>query len=220
MPMSRKTPPLLSTLGLALAAFAATGPAASAQDAGSLIIAVSTCPQGYDGANYAADCGDTPAAGVDFALGTPGTGNVETSTSRADGLVTFSLAPYDLDPTGPDTVTVGEPAAQALDYAVFCTVGGEPLDFAYETIDFQPGGPLFGIRFAFEPGDQIACEWYNIPQPMHPGDDGADRDPVQQLPNTGIGSGAAGDDDWRALPQLALLAALIGGSAVGRRLAA
>ena len=150
--MHRTTLALLSMFGFVLAAVAAA-PSASAQDAGSLIIGVSTCPQGYEGEDFAADCA-TPAEGVDFAIGTPNTGNVETTTSRADGLATFSLAPFDLDPTGPDTVTVGEPAAQALDYAVFCSdaTAGEPLDFAYETIDFQPGGPLLGIRFDFETG--------------------------------------------------------------------
>lgn len=209
----------LTTFGLVVAALAATAPATSAQDAGSLVIAVSTCPQGYDGEDFATDCA-TPAEGVDFAIGTPNTGNVESTTSRADGLVAFSLAPYDLNPTAADEVTVGEPAAQALDYAVFCTdaTAGEPLDFTYELVDFAPGGPLLGIRFAFETGDQIACEWYNIPQPMNPGDDDDDdNDDVGQLPNTGIGSIAGKADDRSALAGVALLGALIGGAALTRR---
>jgi hypothetical protein len=202
---------LLSTFGLA---FAAAPQAAAQEDAGSLVIGLSTCPQGYDGEDFAADCDDLPAVPVDFVIGTPHTGNTETTTSRADGLVTFSLAPYDLDPTGPDTVSVGEPAAQALDYAVFCTKnGGEALEFSYETIESAPAGPLFGITFEIETGDQVACEWYNIPQPMNPGDDD-DGDQVGQLPNTGVGTSATAGSDQRAtLASLSLASLLIGGLA-------
>jgi hypothetical protein len=164
---------------------------------GSLIIGVATCPEGYEGENYAADC-TTPAAGVDFAIGTPHTDNTAITTSRGDGLATFSLAQF-----APGPLAVGEPAAEDLTYAVFCSKNeGEPLNFAYEMIDYEPGGPLLGIRFEFAAGDQIACEWYNIPaegdgtppplptpRPMPPGD--GDDDEVTQLPNTGTGSAAS-----------------------------
>lgn len=210
---------LLVALGLGFAGLTAHPPATSAQDAGSLIIAVSTCPEGYDGGDYATDCA-TPAAGIDFVIATPNTGNVETTTSRADGLATFSLAPFDLNPDAPDRVSVGEPAAQALDYAVICTKNdGEPLDFAYETIDAEPGGPLFGISFEVETGEHVACEWYNIPQPMVPGDDGgAPGGQVGQLPNTGAGGDTTGDGaPFRDLPHAAVLLILVGGAVHGLR---
>ena len=193
-------------------------------DAGALIIAVSTCPAGYDGENFAADC-DTPAGGVDFAIGTPNTGNVEWSTTRADGLVTFSLAPYDLDPTGPDPVSVGEQAAPGLDYAVFCTEdGGTPLDFAYETLDFQPGGPLLGISFDIESGDQIGCEWYNIPpaagtpSPTPTKPPAAEpTKPVKSLPNTGSGAVSTAPEETGSSATLALM--LTGGLAAAAAIA-
>jgi hypothetical protein len=215
--MQRTIIALLTIVGIAGAAVAMNTPAASAQDGGSLIIGVSTCPQGYDGDDYAADCTALPAAPIDFSIGTPGTDNTETTTTGGDGLATFSLAPYDLNPTEPDPVNVGEPASQALEYAVFCTRNdGEPLEFAYETIDFEPGGPLFGISFDFETGDQIACEWYNIPQPMNPGDDD-DGDDVGQLPGTGTGTAAIGSDRFGGLPGMAVLLVLTGGVAYGLR---
>ncbi|MGH2535131.1 MAG: hypothetical protein ACRDJW_22950 [Thermomicrobiales bacterium] len=213
--MRRTIIALLVTFGLAGAALAVSTPTAFGQDGGSLIIGVSTCPQGYDGDDFAADCTALPAAPIDFSIGTPNTGNVETTTTGGDGLATFALAPYDLDPTGPDTVTVGEPAAQALEYAVFCTSGGVALDFSYETLDFEPGGPLFGIRFDFETGDDIACEWYNIPQPMNPGDD--DGDEVGELPNTGIGAGVIDDDRSGDLLAMTMLLGLVGWAAHGLR---
>ncbi len=158
---------------------------------GSLIIGVAQCLPGYTGESYAEDCA-APDAGIDFSIATPNTANAETTTSRGDGLVTFSLAPYDLDPTRPDVVTVGEPASATGKYAVFCTKhGGEPLDFDYETIDFQPSGPLLGIRFAFDTGDDVACEWYNIPV--------ADGGDVGKLPSTDAGPATTGDSNQSSL---------------------
>lgn len=199
-------------------------PPPPAQD-GALIIGVATCPEGYAGENYAADC-TTPAAGIDFAIGTPNTDNTAITTSRGDGLATFSLAQF-----APGPLTVGEPIAQGLTYAVFCAKNeGEPLNFSYETIDYEPGGPLLGIRFEFNAGDQIACEWYNIPpqdgttppplptpRPMPPGD-GDEVGGISQLPNTGTGAAAQADASRLGfLAPLALLAALTGAAVVGLR---
>ncbi|HEY8446958.1 MAG TPA: hypothetical protein VIL01_07595 [Thermomicrobiales bacterium] len=197
---------VVAMLGLAIASLAAHAPSAAAQDnAGSLIIGVATCPEGYAGDNYAEDC-TTPAEGIDFALATPHTDNVEMTTSRGDGLVTFSLANFDLNPEGPNPVVVGEPAAEGLDYAVFCSKnGGEALDFSYETIDFEPGGPLLGISFEFETGDEIACEWYNIP--AGGGDDVDDGEDVEQLPSTGAGTTAL--DTTRQLGLISVFASLL-----------
>lgn len=198
---------LLASLGIALASLAAPGQPAAAQEGGSLIIGVATCPEGYDGENYVEDC-DAPGSGIDFTIASPNTDNTETTTSRGDGLVTFSLAPYDLDPTGPDRVSVGEPAADNLDYAVFCTKNGDQqLHVEYETIEFEPGGPLQGISFAFETGDDIGCEWYNIP--LVTGTDAG------HLPSTGTGAAANDARQLAFLPALATLLALAGPVARG-----
>jgi hypothetical protein len=202
-------------LGLVLAGIVALAPRASAQDAGALIIGVADCPDGYDGEDYAADCA-SPASGIEFTIGTPHTDNIEMTTSRGDGLATFSLAPYDLNPAAPDRVSVGEPATQTSDYAVFCTKNGEDFDYRYETIPFEPGGPLLGISFDFETGDQIACEWYRIRRPMP--DQGDDSGPVSQLPTTGAGNTTDGNTDRTIhLAQLMGLLVLIGGAAYDLR---
>jgi hypothetical protein len=208
----------LTVLGCALLAIAAHPRTTSAQDGSSLIISAMNCPDGYIGDAYATDC-TTPAAGVDFTVGTPNTDNTETTTSRGDGLATFSLAPYDLDPSGPDRVSVGEPATQTSDYAVSCTKnGGNVLDYSTKTIDFQPGGPLLGITFSFDTGNDIGCNWYRIHRPM-PGQTSPSGEPgsqVGQLPTTGSGSAHPGHDD-SGLLQLAILLGLAGTAAIGLR---
>jgi hypothetical protein len=195
----------ISLLGLAttLLSLWIHTPSVAAQESGSLIIGVARCPAGYTGENYAGDC-TTPDVGIAFTIATPNTGNTETTTSRGDGLATFSLAPYDLDPTGPDIVSVGEPVSATGEYAVFCTKNdGEPLDFDYETIDVEPGGPLLGNSYAFDTGDNIACEWYNIP--VAGGSDAG------QLPRTGAGSVTTGDSSQsRLLVSLVALLVLAG----------
>jgi hypothetical protein len=208
--MSRTIPTIAAALGLALATFSMLISGAFAQDDGSLILSVFDCPEGYEDDNYAADC-TTPAEGVEFTIATPNTGNTETTAVRGDGLATFSLALYDLDPNALDTVSVGEPATQTSDYAVFCTLGGDgELDFSYETIDFEPGGPLLGIAFDFDTGDDVACEWYRLRLTM-PGDDDDDTGDVGELPNTGIGdSSTAAADQTPLLASFAVLSALAG----------
>jgi hypothetical protein len=205
--MQRLLCALLAAIGMASAGLVTNLQTTSAQDGGSLIIGVSRCPEGYDGADAATDCGDTPDAGIDFSIGTPGTDNTETTASRGDGLVTFSLAPYDLDPEGPDLVSVGEAVEDGTDYAVFCTRGedAEPVDIEYETLDFEPGGPLLGISFDIETGDDIACEWYNIP----PASDDDDTGGETELPNTGAGVAGVGGHSG-ALPVGLILATLVG----------
>jgi hypothetical protein len=202
-------------------------PGASAQEGGSLIIGVSQCPDGYQGQDFGTDCVE-PAAGVEFFIATPNTDNVSSTTSGGDGLATFNLQQFDLDPSGPDPVSVGEPATQTGDFAVACTVnGGEALDYQTEDIPFEPGGPLLGITFEFETGDDIACEWYRITMPM-PGDvdppvddagDDAGGVEVDNLPNTGAGSVFAdnGSMAYGLLSISGLLVLAAGAVFVGRR---
>jgi hypothetical protein len=181
-------------VGVAFGLLMTSSPSASAQEGGSLIIGVSQCPEGYEGQDFAADCVE-PAAGVEFFIATPNTDNTSSTTSRDDGLATFNLEQFDLDPSAPDPVVVGEPATQTGDFAVSCTVNeGEPLEFETQDIPFEPGGPLLGIAFEFETGDDIACEWYRITL-QTPGDDPPVDDAgedvggveVDDLPNTGAG---------------------------------
>jgi hypothetical protein len=180
------------------------------------------CPDGYQGTTDATDC-TTPAVGVDFTVGTPHTDNTDTTTSRGDGLATFALAPFDLDPSGLDQVNVGEPATQTSDHAVSCTKnGGDPLDYSTETIDFQSGGPLLGVTFSFDTGDDIGCNWYRIHRPM-PGQSSTNDQTsetgsqVSQLPTTGAGPTKTEHDDSPGVLQLAILLGLAGTAAIGLR---
>ncbi len=187
--MRRPLTTVIAGMALLLAMAGSFAPTVSAQEGGSLVIGVSQCPEGYEGTDFAADCVE-PAADIEFFIGTPNSGNVDSTLSRGDGLVTFALAPFDLNPEGPDTVNVGEPATSNGDYAVACTSNGEPLDIVFETLPFEPGGPLFGITFDFDTGDDIACSWYRLSQPAGgtvdpPADD--DDGPVEVLPSTGSG---------------------------------
>ena len=63
--MRRTTLALLSIFGFALAALAAVPSAAAQQDIGSLIIGLSTCPQGYVGEDFAKDCAELPAVPIE-----------------------------------------------------------------------------------------------------------------------------------------------------------
>lgn len=218
--MSRIILASMMAFGVTLGLVFSLAPGASAQTGGSLIIGVSQCPEGYEGQDFAADCVD-PAAGVEFFIGTPNTGNSSSTTTGGDGLATFNLEQFDLDPTGPDAVSVGEPASQTGDYAVACSKNeGEALDFVTESIPFEPGGPLLGIRFEFETGDDIGCEWYRLSLPM-PGEveppiveEGDDAGGVEasQLPNTGAGAIAVNNAfAMNSLLPLASLLAMAGG---------
>jgi hypothetical protein len=213
--------------GVALGLMFSLSPHASAQEGGSLIIGVSQCPDGYEGQDFATDCVE-PAAGVEFFIATPNTDNFSSTTSGGDGLATFNLEQFDLDPTGPDPVSVGEPATQTGDFAVACTVNeGEELEFQTEDIPFEPGGPLLGITFEFETGDDIACEWFRITMPM-PGDEDQPVDDagddvggvdVDGLPNTGAGTvfSANGAPAYGLLPVAGLLLLAGGALYAGRR---
>lgn len=180
---------LLTSIG-SFALMLALSPAlsASAQDGGFLIIGVFQCPEGYSGSDFADDC-EEPAAGIEFYIATPNTGNVDSTTSGGDGLVTFSLEPFDLNPTAADVVNVGEPATQTGDYAVSCSMNGdEAFEFMTETLHFEPAGPLLGMTFSFNTGDDIACEWYRLTSPLQ--DDveppvGGEQ--IDELPSTGTG---------------------------------
>jgi hypothetical protein len=103
--------------------------------------------------------------------------------------ITFDLGQFDLNPEAPDTVWLGEPATQTGDYAAFCTANQEAIPVSYQTIT-SGVGPLLGIAFDFNSGDDVVCSWYRLSLPMPgetPGDTPGD---VSQLPATGSGSTA------------------------------
>jgi hypothetical protein len=139
-------------------------------DASSLTIYKTDCPDGYAGSAYFDDCYGNPSAGVEFAVGTPNTGNVVFGETNQQGYLTFSLDQFDLGPTPESrTITIGEilssnPHGPVETYAVFCSKDGghTQVEFDYETGEVAPGGTTLAIRLSFEPGDQIQCDWYNV----------------------------------------------------------
>lgn len=155
---------------------------------GTLRLGVIQCPDGYDGANYAADCVE-PASGVEFFIGTPNTGNVASGISSDFEPITFDLGQFDLNPEAPDTVWLGEWASQTAGYTAFCTANGAELPLVHEWIAFN-NGTLFGISFQFESGDDIVCSWYRINTPSSGEPPADDDDGISQLPSTGSGSAA------------------------------
>jgi hypothetical protein len=207
------------------ASFLAAG--ASAQEAatpiasgepGALVNGVAVCPPNLEGADIdPADCSE-PAANVGFYAANPNTDNVAFGDTVGDGLVSFPLDQFAINPEGA-TVEVGvigdaDPYGAITGYAVSCTNNGAPIDVSYVSGEVQPGGATLGVQFTAIPGDQVACEWYL----SHAGDDGGNDDAsndqsgggtVIQLPSTGTG-GDTGGVDTALLGGLGLLA-MVGG---------
>lgn len=172
--MKRMVFALLATL---VAALVIALPETSAQDAGGVLrLGVSQCPDGYDGVNYDADC-TVPAAGIEFFVSTPNTDNIASGISSDFEPITFSLAQFDLNPDGPDTIWIGEPATYDGAYHATCATAQTPVPVTFEMIGTGEG-TLYSISIEFDSVDDIVCNWYRI--------DGADGG-VAELPNTGAG---------------------------------
>jgi hypothetical protein len=178
----------------------------AAQEPGALVNGVSVCPPNLEGASInAADCAE-PAANVGFYAANPNTDNVAFGDTGGDGLVSFPLDRFAINPDGA-TVEVGviagsDPYGEIAGYAVSCTNNGEAMDLSYVSSEVQPGGSTLGVQFTIVPGDQVACEWYlshagdETPAPPSGGETPAPPSggPVTSLPTTGTGSAGGGSD--------------------------
>jgi hypothetical protein len=160
-------------------------PSASAQSTGgTLRLGVMQCPDGYDGVNYFADC-TTPAAGIEFFIGSPNTDNVASGVSSDFEPITFELSQFDLNPEGADTVWIGEPADYTGNYYATCATTQTPMPVEFETIE-TGAGTVYGIAIEFNSEDDIVCNWYRIADTVGTEPDPSD-DAVVELPATGAG---------------------------------
>jgi hypothetical protein len=161
-------------------------PETSAQGAGgTLRLGVMQCPDGYSGVNYFADCVE-PAAGIEFTIGTPKTGNTASGVSSDFEPITFDLSQFDLNPEGADTVSISEPADYAGDYYATCATMQTLMPVSFQTIETGEG-MLYGITIELNSENDIVCNWYRTV-------DAAGNEPVSsddavvELPATGAGS--------------------------------
>jgi hypothetical protein len=157
-----------AALGLSLAVAAALLPlggfrvAAQVDGAGSITVYNVACPPGYDGDDPYADCYDAPIAGAGFQVGLLDSEDevISDGATDATGLITLSLA----DMT-PGEVRLGQIVnGEYEEYIVACTKnGGNPVDFEYQPIQIDPGGDFWAIDLAVEPGDDVRCDWFDVP---------------------------------------------------------
>ncbi len=123
---------------------------------GSVTIYKTACPAGYDGDDYDEDCYDNPVADVSFSILRTGTDNAVSDDTDANGVVAFPLSPF-----APGSFSVNELNAGGTGtYAVFCTKDGGT---AVVDVAYTGSGDVQGITFDAEAGDEIACDWFNLP---------------------------------------------------------
>lgn len=148
------------------------------------------CPAGYEGNDFAGDCG--PAAGIEFHVAIEGSEWGVSGETDADGAVGF-----DGLGEGPYLIIEEYPTDLAASQ-VFCAVPGAPEPMQITHRDAETIGIDLGL------GNDVTCTWYNIPAA-----DEVDADPtptpkpttgkpattpVKALPNTGAGAVTDGDD--------------------------
>jgi hypothetical protein len=149
-----------STLALAAGTPAADdGPA-------TLTITVRTCPAGYDpraeGVDYALDC-EEPAGDTSFALalaGSDAAGPSASTGTSGDAPQETTVAFSELT-AGRYTVTATAPADIESAFIGSCT--STTRDFGdYPFVPFASVGDDGIVVLSFEPGETLACDWYQV----------------------------------------------------------
>jgi hypothetical protein len=145
--------PLLDLLG------GGPAPARAQENGGTVTIYATACPLDYAGSDYYADCFGNPVAGLPFsaAQGKSGDPPVVAETG-ADGFVTLPLF------GGVTLLSEGLPAG-IVDYYVYCS-----RDDGQTYVEVEYTADTFGILLDEEggdyaPGDDLRCDWYNVPVP-------------------------------------------------------
>lgn len=111
-----------------------------------------------------------PAAGIDFAVGAPNSGNFEFVATNANGVFSVSLDPYTGAPAE-NPLLVGEvlassPYGEIVGYDARCSDDetGADVPLEYEVGEVAPGGTTYNIFLDVTDGDQISCTWFNTYQ--------------------------------------------------------
>lgn len=117
---------------------------------GLLSVEAFLCPQGYHDSNYFVDCTD-PAVGVPVAISNADTGFQAEAESDANGAVSFT----GLD-AGTHTIELGVPGDFA-DFQVVCgaAAGGEAFDLADRNTNI--------VTYEFSEGFDAYCNWFVFP---------------------------------------------------------
>jgi hypothetical protein len=127
------------------------------EDGGSVTIYATECPPDYAGGDYYADCFGSPIAQLPFsaAQGKSVDPPVVAATG-ADGFVTLPLF------GGVTLLSEGLPVGVA-DYYVYCS-----RDDGQKYVEVEYTADTFGVLLDEEqgdyaPGDDVRCDWYNVP---------------------------------------------------------
>ncbi|HEV2108872.1 MAG TPA: hypothetical protein VGR16_11460, partial [Thermomicrobiales bacterium] len=170
-PQTRQTPPPPGAAGEFIAEFinvARDAELPAAGDAGSVTIYKAVCPAGYMDDTYFDDCYDSSEAGIEFAVSNIKSDFSANGTTDANGFISFQLP----DELAGDLINISEvsppvevPGGTEPPFVVYCTRnGGQPVDFHYGLIQLDPGGDAYDVEInGIAQGDQIRCDWYNIP---------------------------------------------------------
>ena len=144
-------------------------PTPPAGEVAEVTVYATACPRGYTGNDFFADCYGNPQAGIGFGLSLPGAHGGDARTTGPDGFVTLGvglgLADSSIDLQ--ENVTAGF----AVDFFVYCTKeDGATVLEVEQTVRTAGGNTYFFASFDAAPGDQIRCDWYNIPPAEEPPD--------------------------------------------------
>lgn len=126
-------------------------------DAGQLTLHMVECPAGYDDTAYFQDCHDNRREGVTFNAYGPEGFIDEGVETDSEGVITFD----GIDVGGSVTILeqFGADNSNVAQFIVYCSnAAGNPVQF-----DYQERDNAGGIRLNVSGGDEILCDWYNIP---------------------------------------------------------
>lgn len=177
-------------------------PTDSQGDTGTLTIYNTACPAGYTGTNYYPDCYNNPRSGIAFAASAIKLNFTTQGVTDANGIVSLPL-PVDNTIGSPITLsqnpTIEVPKGSSTPpFFVYCTSNGVRVDVTYNLVQRDPAPTdIFTASISPEPGEDVRCDWYDLPKGQSPAPSPApspspSAPPVTQLPNTGAGATSDG----------------------------
>lgn len=178
-------------------------------ESGSVTIYKTACPAGYTGTDYYKDCYDNPQSGIGFAAFAPKLDFSAQGATNANGFVTLPL-PAETSAGGilvVESPNIEVPSGGNVPFYVYCMVDGDRLDVTYSLLQLDPGGDAYAASISPQVGDDVRCDWYNLPPKKStpsPSPTPSPTQPVVQLPSTG-----AGGPDGEAIDGLSFGLALL-----------
>jgi hypothetical protein len=195
---------LTAGLGLMIGLLALSVAGAGAQAGATITIHNRICPGGFDpnsgGDAFFSECHGTPP---DPALGFAITGGATLETDAEGNVVFDGLA------AGTYEISGGVPGEFA-ETVVYCS-DADDVSVAWP---FEFTG--IGIAITVAEGDNVVCDWYNIPIDLSGNPTPSPTKPTTTLPNTGAGVGS-NESDLGQLPAVLALAVGAGAAYLGLR---